>query len=459
MSITELINKEKKIVYLVGAGISMDAPSSLPSATQFSKVLLDYCTPREESAVLLSLPGLRYEMVVERVQANFDENLQFLDYLELINTPNLIHLFLAHEIINKHPVITTNFDFLIEHALLKNLPEDLYKQIFPIITKTDYLQYQDYKELYTSGKYPLYKIHGTKKNLITGIDTTSSLITTLTALGKNREEGVTFAIEPFKKITVNNLFTDAVLIVMGYSGNDVFDIGPLIQDFPNFKGIIWIEHSNEDINIKEIKQEDFTNSNNLSSSEDLLLKAGTIHNYPIYQVKANTAKFISELLWEKLISEKVPQNIFTSTTESEKSDFATWVKPIFSTVNEIKKYQIATKLYYDLGQVDKVIECSRKGLKLVSDERDIHFKSSFLNHLGLVYTRKGDFRKALEFIQEALKIDRKFGVKFSIGNRLNNIGYIYRKMEDFDKALEYYSKSLEIFDEINNKKGKAQLLN
>ena len=65
----------------------------------------------------------------------------------------------------------------------------------------------------------------------------------MSALGREREEGKTFAIEPFKKPALNNLVNKRTLIVMGYSGTDDFDIGPALHEIKNLKRLIWIDHS------------------------------------------------------------------------------------------------------------------------------------------------------------------------------------------------------------------------
>ena len=109
----DLFSPEKKYTFLVGAGVSMDAPTNMPSAREIVKLLLDFCAPPEEIENLLSLKLLRYELVVEKIQGIFDEELKFMDYLELVTSPNIIHLFLDHLIKRSHYVITTNFDYLI----------------------------------------------------------------------------------------------------------------------------------------------------------------------------------------------------------------------------------------------------------------------------------------------------------------------------------------------------------
>lgn len=184
-NVEDLFLTEKKYTFLVGAGVSMDAPTNMPSAREIVRALLEFCAPPEELENLLSLNLLRYELVVEKIQNIFDESLKFMDYLELVSIPNFIHFYLANLISKGHYVITTNFDYLIEHALLNILPENKHFNIYPIITKEDFLSFQEPIKLIESEKYPIFKIHGSKRNIITGELTKESLITTISALGEN----------------------------------------------------------------------------------------------------------------------------------------------------------------------------------------------------------------------------------------------------------------------------------
>ena len=78
--IETLFTPKRKYTFLVGAGISMDPPSNMPSARQIVKGLLDLCAPEEEIDNLLSLDMLRFELVVEKIQEAYDEDLKFLDF-------------------------------------------------------------------------------------------------------------------------------------------------------------------------------------------------------------------------------------------------------------------------------------------------------------------------------------------------------------------------------------------
>ena len=177
-----LFNEKRPYTFLVGAGISMDPPSNVPSARMFVSELFNYYTPKNEIDSLSNLDSLRYEFLVEKIQSLFDKELEFLSYLDWVTNPNANHLFLAQMILRFNYVITTNFDYLIELAVKSLLIGSEYKKILSIITRDDY-------EKNIRFQYPIVKIHGSKRDCITGRYTADSLITTISALGKEREKG------------------------------------------------------------------------------------------------------------------------------------------------------------------------------------------------------------------------------------------------------------------------------
>ncbi|MFX1535304.1 MAG: SIR2 family protein, partial [Promethearchaeota archaeon] len=312
--INDIFAQDEKYTFLVGAGISMERPTSLPSALTIVETLIRMCAPAEEVDKVLKLNNLRYELVVETIQKHFDPELKIMGYFEHFSTPNILHYFLAQAIKQKHYVVTTNFDYLIEHALLSILEDKTI--IIPVITRKDFLAFSDPQKLLTDGKYPLYKLHGSKRNIITGEETTNSLITTLYALGREREEGETFAIEPYKKPAVNNLLEDRTLIVMGYSGSDDFDIGPTLKELHNTTKIIWISHASESTpEILTIQQTvEPLDTTDVAREDRLLLEIA--HEFKkrkipleIYKINVNTAQFVTEIFWSLLLGDISPPDL------------------------------------------------------------------------------------------------------------------------------------------------------
>ncbi|MFX1313303.1 MAG: tetratricopeptide repeat protein [Promethearchaeota archaeon] len=460
-AIESLFSPKLSYTFLVGAGISMDSPSNIPSALKIVRNLLELCAPPEEIENLVSLKKLRFELVVEKIQSEIDENLRFLDYLEQVKEPNLIHYFLANAITRGNYVLTTNFDYLIEYALIKMLDNQFHNDIIPVITKQDYVFYQDPQNLVKANRYPLYKIHGSKRNIITNMDTKESLITTISSLGKEREEGETFAIEPYKKPAVFNLMKQRSLVVFGYSGSDDFDIGPTLNELPFLKNLIWVEHKQENqIEITNINDLDVVSQKReLSQVEKLLQKIAITGNFNITLLKTNTKNFIQTKLWDLFLPYISIKEVDEMKLIKSVSSFFEWIKPLYEGITMIQKYKLSIELYYSLKELNATIRCSEKGLKLAEEENDYSAKSYFLNYLGLVNQITGSYDKALEYYSQALQIDDQMEDSMGKATDLNNIGSIYLTRGEYDLATNTYKQGLEIAERIEDSSGMIATLN
>ncbi|KKK45768.1 hypothetical protein LCGC14_0646980 [marine sediment metagenome] len=449
---------ESGYTFLVGAGISMDAPTNMPSALQIVRALLELSAPLEEIEKLLSLKKLRFELVVEKFQIELDEELRFLDYLELISKPNIIHLFLGNIITRGNYVVTTNFDYMIEHALINILDKKWHQDIIPVITKEDFIFYQDPQKLKNSGKYVFYKIHGSKRNIITGNETKQSLITTISSLGKEREEGEIFALEPFKKLAIYNLMKKRTLVVMGYSGNDDFDIGPTLKELPYLKKLIWIEHSpGTEIEFTRIHQDNYLkDKEDFSDIEKLLHEISRSVEFDIILIRTNTSNFIKSKLW-KIFLPYSPINELdrhgVSGVSPEVPNFSDWIKKIYDKIPIIKKYRLASQLFYFLKELDDVVRCSERGLSLAKEVGDLWSKSYFLNFLGLINQIKGNYDKAIELYENALHIDEESDDLSGKATDLGNIGSILLTKGEYNLAREKYQEALILSEEVGDPSG------
>ncbi len=450
--IESLFTPKRKYTFLVGAGISMDPPSNMPSARQIVKSLLEVCAPNEEIDKLLSLEMLRFELVVEKIQDIFDEELKFLDYLEYVTEPNLIHLFLSNAITRGNYVVTTNFDYLIENALLRILNKECHQDIIPVISKEDYIIYQEPQPLIDSNKYPLYKIHGSKRNIINNRNTSESLITTMSALGKDRAEGETFAIEPYKKSAIFNLMRNRTLVVMGYSGSDDFDIGPTLREMPFLNRLIWIEHSQDSqtkvINIS--KKEKLEQGEISSHLEQLLEDVWSRSDFEVILIKTNTNNFIQKKLWNIFLPYLPLSEINLFDSEKKIPNFSDWIKSIYTEIPITEKYKLATILFYNLKDLEGTKRCSEKGVRNAEKINDISSKSYFFNMLGMIDQIKGNFKSALQYYENALQIDESLNDIAGKSTDFNNIGSIYLTLGEYDKALERYIQALEIVERLDD---------
>ncbi len=447
-NIESLFTPKRRYTFLVGAGISMDPPTNMPSARQIVRNLLELCAPLEEVENLLSLEMLRFELVVEKIQDVFDKDLKFLDYLEYVTEPNPIHLFLSNAIIRGNYVVSTNFDYMIERALLQVLNKKWHQDIIPVISKEDFIIYQDPKDLIQSNQYPIYKIHGSKRNIINGKDTKESLITTISALGKDRVEGETFAIEPYKKPAVFNLMNKRTLVVMGYSGSDDFDIGPALREMPFLNRLIWIEHSLIDQTeiVKMKKKEKLNFKEKQSHLEHLLEEISSSGDFEVVLIKTNTSKFVQTNLWNIFLPYLPINEINFQESKEIIPIFSEWVKSIYKNTPLVEKYKFASQLFYYLKELEATKRCSQRGILITEQTNDVSSKSYFLNFLGMINQITGNYERALQNYEDAFQIDKSLKDIAGKATDLNNIGSIYLTLGKYEDALQNYQQALDIVE-------------
>ncbi|MFX1501840.1 MAG: SIR2 family protein [Promethearchaeota archaeon] len=479
-SLEDLFIKEDNYTFLVGAGVSMNAPSNLPSAVKIVNNLISLCAPEEEVQELQRLDDLRYEWLVEAIQEHIDKEFKFLDFFDYKTTPNLLHIFLAKQIEKGNYVVTTNFDYMIEYALKRVILEGDHSKIIPIITKEDFIKYPDPQTLIDEGKYPLYKIHGAKKNLITKEDTADSLVTTQRALGKHRVEGETFSVETFKKPAVHNLLKNRNLIVMGYSGSDDFDIGPILKEIPDLKKLIWIDHSFTEIpTINKVnKVNDPKIWENELKVDQFLAEIRSDVNFKVFKVQGNTQDMVEKILWSSFFPNILVPSLSTSGDDIK---FEDWIKPHYSDVDIAQKYLFACYVLSESQKNDSLQRCAEKALTIESIKTNETHSAYLLSMIALAHVSKFDYQKATEYYLQALEkfkqtnnyeetarilislamisdamgredftqqyadqalpIAQRESMHIGLANLYTTLANKYNKQRDYDKAIMYLEKS------------------
>ena len=431
--------------FLVGAGISMDTPSCVPSAYEFTQNLLKLVIPTEYLEKILAFP-IRYELMIELWQKYFDHQISFLDYLEIITLPNLLHFFLAYVLLKEHYVITTNFDYLIERAIINlNLLKDIKNQFVPIITRDDFSNFIDQKLYQEKEKLFLFKIHGCKRNFITGEDTTDSLITTMKSLGKNRKSGETFGVEPFKIPVLNQIFNNRTLIFMGYSGQDAFDLVPFLKNYPTLKRLIWIVHKQADIKIIHIQATETPNNSSIINFLETLAKKG---NYEIILIIGETKEIVNQILSPLILGHQANKN----NIQIEKTPlFPEWIKTNSKIIQDIQSQYL---FMYDIAQLmnngDFAIEIATKGLKLAQSSKHFRLQSIWLNNLGWIYyAQKGDLDIALNYYKKSIQISEENNL-ISDNAVYSNISQIYINRGEWDRAIQMLKKLISLSESSND---------
>jgi len=456
LKIKDIFTPDTKITFLVGAGCSIDAPSCLPAGQQMIEAIIKYTCVETEVDKLLNLNGLRFEHLIEIVRDSLDEELKVIDFYGLCEKPNLQHFFLADSIKKGHFVLTTNFDFLIEYALQQSgVPNE---EILPVITRDDFQNYSDPEALKKEGKKVLYKIHGSTKNSITGESTRTTLITTLKAFGSDKKGLNIFAVEPFKRELFNNITKDRSLVIMGYSGSDDFDVVPTLKVLENIQDVIWINHINNDEGNEKIYEID-ANMNEVSEGSDTInqiLIGIKRMNYAnrVFRINVNTSRMVNILLKNKprLSSEDFSMNPIE------------WLKENIRAPDELIKYFIPFRIYFDLNLFDESLKLIKKILAIAENLEEKSWIVTALTSIGEINKKKGDYPEALDMYNRAFNIHESSdsqpskSLYLSRVTLVNNIGTINLRLGDFKEALEWYQIGLEAIDNIEDMELKATII-
>ena len=90
-----LFKKKDKLVFLIGAGCSVDSPSCLPAGRWMIETIVRYTCPESEISKILEIKELRFEALVEIIRDRMDEELKLIEYYAQCNKPNIQHFLLV----------------------------------------------------------------------------------------------------------------------------------------------------------------------------------------------------------------------------------------------------------------------------------------------------------------------------------------------------------------------------
>jgi tetratricopeptide (TPR) repeat protein len=236
---------KSRTVFLVGAGVSVMAPASMPAALGLVEQILGTISPRSlERAKILALFNskrkdaahksdfLRFETFMEVLQEHSDPDLSVLDFMRELKQPNDLHLILAQQAVCGATLVTTNFDSFLERAikLLGHEP----------CTICDERDFKNWRNILPDGHIPVFKIHGSVEKHRRGkiLDAKSSVIATISSLTANVSS---MKLPTYKELFLLQHIKSSHLIVSGYSAADELDVVPsLLTSHPAM--VTWLEH-------------------------------------------------------------------------------------------------------------------------------------------------------------------------------------------------------------------------
>ncbi|MFX1574720.1 MAG: tetratricopeptide repeat protein [Promethearchaeota archaeon] len=451
LTLKELLEEGQNFNIIAGAGCSVGEPSNLPTSNKMMEEIINFTCAKSEIENILKIEGLRFEILLEIIRSLLDNELKILEYLEECDKPNNIHFFLAEMILRGYNVITTNFDFLIEHAIIQS--NKINDSIISVITENDYRRFENIIEYKNSGKKFLFKIHGATKDLLADRDTKDYFLTLIKKIGSYKSEFNLFFVEPYKGVLFNKLFNKSTIILIGYSGENDFDIVPILKRYHKMKRIIWINHIENDGDKEKIVQI-FKNREEITKdldSLDKLLKdiKNQNPNIELFRIDTNVRRLLKNFL---NIEPKVDISNFSV-------KFQDWLLKNIDIPTFMIKYLIPHVIYFNFERYDDSFRCGIRALENIDEISDKSHKQLILNNIGWIYYKMGNYSEAIEHFEEAVTIAHELGYKDKELVYLSNLGEINERIRNFPLAIQKYKEAMEIAEHTGNLMEKLRITN
>ena len=399
---------QKQISIFCGAGISLN--SGLPTAYGFLETIFKGVSADKNLNINDIIKKLPFEAIVE-LMVNYTENYDCLSLFANVSIkPNTNHNFIIKMAIDGiiDKIYTTNFDLLFEKAAtnIGHQIQTLYKDS----------EFND-KNL-NDDNIRLIKIHGSAH------DIESMKITLKSIANKTQIDARTNVVK-----SAFDSEKPQIVVIIGYSCSDFFDIVPAIQGIIDSKTeIIFIQHSDKIFEESKINMVD---------------KIGDVENpfkkFEGYFIETNTNEFIKE--WHK--------ELYKKDCIESKSSF-NWEKNLTVLIKELNelKYKFLATLCYRVGKYRKAIELYEKAKKQFiykqSELPFIYSQLSLLNHI------ENNEELAENYLSEANKIALTLENKFVLANNLEIRAERELKKENYEKALECYTSETKIRTEMKD---------
>ena len=130
-------------------------------------------------------------------------------------------------------------------------------------------------------------------------------------------------------------------------------------------------------------------------------------------------------------------------------------------------------LFRQQGNISKALEYYHKALKLQIEIDNKTGIATSYNNIGFVYDSQGEYLNAFEYYNKALNINIEIKDKISIAICYSNIAFLYNTQSELFfsgskedcskkghvKAIEYLNNAIKLQEEINDKEGIASSLN
>lgn len=436
----------KKIVFFVGAGVSIPAPSSMPDFNKLNLKVIKTVTNNklnEEDYQLLSnniRPEVMYQVAIDALGL---EVLYSIEELEG-HDPNYYHFFLAEAIKQGNWVFTTNTDNLIEIACeKKNVASKTYYGF------SDDQDYKEYLSYINSGvDIPggcIFKLHGSIERSKRGIEKYKTIKFSLRQVGEGlfgpRKEVLRYFLENFD------------FIFIGYRCRDDFSVFPVFEEINSSKDTYWFRYDNgplamsilESDRLKwEIEREE-NKPLDVDRDLDLLNLDKTLLTRDGLKLRfdGNLGKYIDKEMCPALqidISHISPNN-----EKKNGNNFSNWA----TGKSEFDRFVFVGRLFEQIGQRDRAEQFYLKALEIAKDDSQHIIAKINLADLYYKESVPGKEKDTIALYEQCITFSRKTleqcSLKVSISNiqRRRGKDYFPDSFEKIDEAKKEFELILD----------------
>jgi len=428
-----------KMVFFVGAGISVPAPSRLPNFQQLSQKVIQHIvgTVLEKTEIDSLSQNLRPEVILQIAVEEL--GFKVLRSLQILTShrPNANHFFLAEAIRLGNWVFTTNPDNLIEeagklmHIKIKRCYKDQHFEEFA-------------RGLSASGDMPgcLFKLHGTIEEDKPFEERYNTILVALRQVGRGLSEP--------KQRVLSYFLRSFDFCFMGYSCQDDFSVSPVLRDTDSDTSVFWLSYARTPIG-PSLSEKDTLRSQkeaeeNKVPGEKRDWKTINVNSFLLRRGKAfklvgDSSTFMKDCVCPSF---RLDTSLTATVTATEEADeeYSQWVTGISS----YKRNLTAGRLYQSLYDLEKAKRFyGRAGNAAEEDEH----KAIAQSRLGQIYlipsTREGD-EKAIEVFQKALDTLVKLTDPFEAACTITDLSNALRRRRRFPEALENVERAKQMFE-------------
>ena len=165
--------------------------------------------------------------------------------------------------------------------------------------------------------------------------------------------------------------------------------------------------------------------------ENLLGKVNSNEKYISFEAEANL--MISKIYWSQAIWDDC--NYYVSKA----------MELFISISNETgiaKCENMLGTLYGEKGEYEKALQYLENALSHLKEDDDLATRAVILTNLGVIYTINGDFEKAVWNLKTAIEKFESLNDTRRASRVYHNIGMLYTRMEKYDEALDEFNKCI-----------------